>query len=451
MSSKVYEVVVVGGGPVGLAATYEVAKTGAKVIVLEQNNFFNHAGSSNDLARMFRTMYTEDVMADLAEKAMGFWDNLEKDSGTILRWMTGLLNFGDKEYGNNTPEGTLLGPIDNLKKHGMPYKEWTAKEIEARYPFKNLPAEWTGLYAYDNGIINVQRLLRTLLSLAKAYGAEARQNTQVKRICPPERGNSTWKVHTNSAETNYTVIEAKKIIIASGSYINDILKPSFDISLDLDIWEMAVSYFNCKAGPGGTIFPSMWYQFAPPKGDRSQLFYGFPTLPWGPPNVTRIAIDAATRRIKDPSNRLTNVVNPDDISDVQQFIKEHVVGVDSTVPASTTSCLQTNVFDNMFVLDFIPQKHLKDGPPKSVVVFTAGWAMKFVPLLGKALADMSLKGESDHTRPEFKIDRKNQVTGRSIIVSNDKPDEQPKSSFDTLEKQASGSSIKGLHNTGLSL
>jgi sarcosine oxidase/L-pipecolate oxidase len=54
--SKVFDVVVVGGGPVGLAAGYEVAKAGKDVIILEQNNFFNQAGSSGDLARMFRTM-----------------------------------------------------------------------------------------------------------------------------------------------------------------------------------------------------------------------------------------------------------------------------------------------------------------------------------------------------------------------------------------------------------
>lgn len=57
MESQLFDVIVVGGGPVGLAAAYEVAKAGKKVLVLEQNNFFNQAGSSGDLARMFRTMY----------------------------------------------------------------------------------------------------------------------------------------------------------------------------------------------------------------------------------------------------------------------------------------------------------------------------------------------------------------------------------------------------------
>lgn len=46
-------------------------------------------------------------MADLAKKAMGLWDDLEKDSGTSLRLMSGLLNFGDPNFGGSTPEGQL--------------------------------------------------------------------------------------------------------------------------------------------------------------------------------------------------------------------------------------------------------------------------------------------------------------------------------------------------------
>lgn len=44
-------------------------------------------------------------MAELATKAMKHWDALEKDAGVSLRWMGGLLNFGDKDMGGDTPEG----------------------------------------------------------------------------------------------------------------------------------------------------------------------------------------------------------------------------------------------------------------------------------------------------------------------------------------------------------
>lgn len=339
----------------------------------------------------------------------------------------------------------------------------TAKEIEERYPFKNLPPEWIGLFAPDNGVINVQLLLRSLLSLAKDYGAEAKQHTRVERIIPSTTDKTMWEVHAIRHDTDPALFKAKKIVIASGAYVNHVLRPSFGISLDLDIWEMVASYFNTNPGPNGTIFPSMWFQFAPNKHRRSQLFYGFPTVPWGPPNVTRIAVDAATRRIKDPNERLTNVVNPVDIRDTQEFIKKHVVGVDATVPAFTLSCLQTNVFDNMFVLDYLPKEYLAGGAEKSVVVFTAGWAMKFVPLLGKALAEMALDGKSDYARKEFEITRKDKKGkgiiklvvrgkrgGHSMMMEElDVDDEVEGESAFTYEEQASGSSIRGCQNVGL--
>lgn len=59
-------------------------------------------------------------MADLAYEAMSMWDELEKDAGVSLRSMTGLLNFGDKDYGGDSPEGEMrkkiIGGFANLTK-----------------------------------------------------------------------------------------------------------------------------------------------------------------------------------------------------------------------------------------------------------------------------------------------------------------------------------------------
>ncbi|KAH7162036.1 hypothetical protein B0J13DRAFT_490543 [Dactylonectria estremocensis] len=442
MSSKIYDVIVVGGGPVGLAAAYEVAKADKTVLVLEQNNFFNQAGSSGDLARMFRTMYTEPFMADLAKKAMGLWDALEKDAGVSLRWMSGLLNFGDKDIGHDSPEGTLTGPICNLKRLNMTYKKLTVQEIEAQYPFKDLNPDWLGLYAPDNGVINVQQLLRSLLSLAKDYGAQAKQHTAVKKIVTSDEDKSIWHVHTLSHGRTEAVYATKKIIITCGSYVNHVLKPSFDVSLNLKIWEMVASYYNANAGPSGTIFPSMWFQFAPDKNNRSQLFYGMPAVPWGPPNVVRIAVDAATRTISDPDERQANILDPEDIRDTQDFIRDHIVGVDPTVPASTVSCLQTNVYDNMFVLDFLPKEYLRGGAENSIAIFTAGWAMKFVPLLGKALAEMALNGKSEYALSEFAITRKGDGPDKTIIADKNKGFAAMSINTSGPREQAKGSSIR---------
>ena len=47
-----YDIIVIGGGPMGLASAYNCAKAGKSVLVLERFNFFNQSGSSNDLVRM---------------------------------------------------------------------------------------------------------------------------------------------------------------------------------------------------------------------------------------------------------------------------------------------------------------------------------------------------------------------------------------------------------------
>lgn len=78
-------------------------------------------------------------MAKLAKQSLDIWNELESDAGVSLRSMTGLLNFGDAKMGEKTPEGksvmetrhtifdtpkgTLLGPIDNLRDLDMQYQE----------------------------------------------------------------------------------------------------------------------------------------------------------------------------------------------------------------------------------------------------------------------------------------------------------------------------------------
>ena len=42
----------------------------------------------------------------------------------------GLLNFGDPNYGAGGPEGTLMGPIPNLKRLGLSYDTFTRQQIE---------------------------------------------------------------------------------------------------------------------------------------------------------------------------------------------------------------------------------------------------------------------------------------------------------------------------------
>lgn len=399
--SEKYDLVVVGGGPLGLSTAYNCAKAGKKVLLLERFVLFNQSGSSAGLIRMFRTMYTEDYTADLAKDSIHLWNELEKEAGVKLREMSGLLNFGDPTY-KSGPEGNLKDPIKNLKRLGMKYQELTVHEIMQQLPFKSLPQNFEGLWAPDNGCINVALLVRKLAELSRKRGVIIKEYANVQKV-KVDGNDVTVEVTVSSGDSTCTLktFHAQKCAITTGAYTNHILEPSFGIKLNLDIWEMVYAYYACdpeliyrrSSADRDTIqalegrpFKCMWFQFA--KSDdsdssdpnrASNLFYGFPSVPWGPPNLARIAVDNAVRRITDPDDRCTNP-SAYDIERTRKFVREHTIGVIDQ-PSFAGTCLQTNLPDNMFVLDYIP-KH------RNVVVFTGGWGFKFVPLIGLILKQM---------------------------------------------------------------
>jgi sarcosine oxidase/L-pipecolate oxidase len=231
---------------------------GKKVILFERFLFFNQSGSSSDFTRMYRTMYTEKFMADFMYYAVSSWDALSKESGEgQLIWKTGLLNFGDPNYGEGGPEGTLTGPIPNLDEKHMSYRLLkSGEEISAEFPFRNLPSEFEGVLAAENGCINVPLLLRTLYRLSAALGVKLVQNTQVAKVSTTLHNGVTVTVKDeNNVITDYKVA---KVAITNGAYVNQVLEPSFNFSLDINIWVMESSaYYSLNAGPCGSSFLTM--------------------------------------------------------------------------------------------------------------------------------------------------------------------------------------------------
>lgn len=116
--------------------------------------------------------------------------------------------------------------------------------------------DWIGLFAPDNGVINVPLLVRTLSRLAKDYGAEAHQYVQATKLEPDKSETRGWNTICLKKGTEHVEFKSKKVVLACGAYVNHVLEPSFDIRFHLDIWEMVATYYSVNPGPSGTVFPS---------------------------------------------------------------------------------------------------------------------------------------------------------------------------------------------------
>ncbi|CAG8553044.1 8812_t:CDS:2, partial [Gigaspora rosea] len=411
---------------VGLSTAYNLGKScekSEKVLVLEKFMYFNQAGSSGDFVRMFRTMYSDIDLCKLALKARDLWTELEKEANVELIKMTGLLNFGDPNY-QDGPEGNLTKPIEIMNQLNMEYQQLSSTEIMEQYPFRNLPSNFKGVFAKDNGIINVFLTLRILYKLAQKYNVELRENEEVTKLELNKENHSedhnvivtTIRKNVINGTQETMTYSAKKVIITAGAYVNNVIK-SLNFQIQLCIWEMVFMYFTLDAVSNPPIqVPSMWFNFQDATPDsKSNLFYGFPEVSWGPENQTRIAVDYASRMIYDPNERHIGVSEYEP-QITSNWVEKHCIGVQKQ-PVFQGTCLMPNVHDNNFVLDFAPEKVL--GPAhKNIIIFTAGWAFKFVPLLEKCLSQLAINGCTEYDISNYNINRKD-------VLKNDK-DKPPK-------------------------
>jgi monomeric sarcosine oxidase len=379
-----YDIIIIGGGAMGLSTASELVDSGKKVLVLEQYELFNDKGSSAGLSRQFRVQYAQDYMAQLALASIPYWEKLQTKTQDILIDKVGSLWFGDPNI--SSQEGGIQAAMDVMKKLNIPYDELTAKQIEERFPFKDIPKDYFGFFQKDGGIIDLKATLEALFNIANAAGnIDLKEYTPVTDIKSESNGIITVSTDKESLTT-------KKLVITPGAYINDILK-HFALSVNVNIWEMSSAYYKKTED---IKLPS-WFVFQEPQD--SSLFYGFPEVDWANPGYIRVAPDIPDQIIKDPSQR-SGIPSEKSLKLNSDWVKDHMVGLEDT-PEFTSTCLITlNNNNKELMIDTLPDwvhNH------ENIIVYTGGWAAKFIPLLGKILADLSLTGKTKFDISPFKI------------------------------------------------
>ncbi|MEC4726636.1 FAD-dependent oxidoreductase [Shewanella sp. D64] len=383
-----YDLIIIGGGPMGLATAWQASHSAQKILVIDDKRYGHSLSSSVGATRQFRLQYEEEYMAELVKESQPYWRALSDAVGSELISDSGSLWFGNAD--SSSSEGQINAAMKTMDNLGIPYTELTKEQIEQDYHFTNLGENHIGFFQADGGSINIPETLFSLKTLNDASGKVTYLNdSPVLSITP---GN------TVTVTTAYASFQASKIVITAGAKTNDLIR-SLDTCLDLEIWHMASCYFKKKTPE--INYPT-WYSFEDqadaPEYDPG-VYYGFEEVSWNNQGYVRVA-PAFAKLITYSMDTQNPAPAPsaEDIIVTEQFVTKHMLDLNPVAEFQTTGiiALPAEPTKKMF-LDTIPGHD-------NIVVYCAGWGAKLIPLIGKICADLALTGSTEYDISQFTID-----------------------------------------------
>lgn len=350
------DTVIVGGGAMGSAAAWQLAKRGRDVVLLERFDQVHAHGASHGTTRNFNPTYRDSVHLRLVQQARELWRELESESGIHLLDLGGLTNHG---------AGVPDDHVDILRAAGIS-AEWISVP-EARERWRGIAFDTKVLYTPDGGTVNPEASIRAFQAVAAQRGASIHHNTPVTAI-RVAADDTAW------IDTAQGSFRARRVIVTAGAWTN-VLIGGIASYPRLHVTQEQPAHFRIV--DEGAIWPS--FNHLPLPGDPRYAYwpagiYGMLT----PGEGVKAGFHAAGPTI-DPDHRDYRPV-PTLTAALVRYAREYLPGVDPEEYAEI-SCTYTLTPDENFILD-------RQGP----LVIGAGFSghgYKFTPAIGRILADLA--------------------------------------------------------------
>jgi sarcosine oxidase len=325
------EVVVVGAGIMGSATAHALARQRRDVLLVEQFEVGHDRGSSHGRSRIVRLAYPELEFVELAKEAFAGWRELERETGTELLELNGLLELVEST-------GQSSGPA--LDAAGATYELLDSESARGRWPV-GVPDGWTVLFQPEAGIVRADAAHRAFVDLAVANGARLEENTRIRSL---------------------DEIHAEAVVLTAGAWVGE-----FFPDLPVRVTRETVAYFRRDGKPLPSVVQldpatrghAMYSLHDPVHGLKAGAHHaGAEVSPDGPGGEPDAAL---VERISEWVARTYPDADPE--------------------PVGAETCLYTTTPDEHFILE--RRGKVVIGSPCS------GHGFKFAPAIGNRLAALA--------------------------------------------------------------
>jgi sarcosine oxidase len=203
--SEPVDVIVVGVGGLGSAASFHLARSGLRVLGIERFEVPNEHGSSHGVTRIIRLAYYEHPSyVPLLSRAYELWRELETRAGEQLLHITGSVDAGPPD------SFVFQGSLRSCLEHGLRHEVIDAAEVSRRFPGYRLPAESMAVFQPDGGFLLPERCIVAHVDAARTMGAAVKTGEPVLE----------WEATSGGVRvtTDRATYEAERLVLAAGAW-----------------------------------------------------------------------------------------------------------------------------------------------------------------------------------------------------------------------------------------
>ena len=348
---------IVGGGAMGLAAAWQLARRGERVHLIERFEPHHTRGASHGSTRNINNAYAEDLYLDLFDEAFGLWRELESGAPAPLLGLHGLVTQGDQEvvaraHAALTARGADVALLDAAQAH----ERWRGMRFAGQV-----------LLSRQAGIAYAARALDALAAAAERDGATIERGSRVRAIDPSGGG---VRIEVESADGTSRTLSAPSAVVAAGAWSAPLLDGIVELPR-LRVTEEHPAHFR-PLDPAHE-WPSFNHLVSGEHLDTlGGAVYGMPS----PGEGVKVGLHRVGHAV-DPDARTFRATD-----EVRERLREHVrewfPGLDAE-HGEEISCTYTSTESERFVLDRVG--------PLTVAAGFSGHGFKFTPAIGRVLAD----------------------------------------------------------------